>query len=139
MTDASDDFDEYEDDALFGDDEEVTEETLAAKRRSSIVEGKQPAPFTFEDEVKAWKECPLPTCCSPFCPIKEPHSAGRYLYDDQLGFHNEWFGTCNPPPLLWNAFWRLSEQKNEGCSRDFERVAAFIDIHTKSAWRRDRW
>ena len=137
--DMSDNFYEHSGESLFGDDEDDIEATLEAKRRASIVEGKQPAPFTFEDEVKAWMECPHPTCCSPFCPIKEPHGAGRYLYQDQLGYHHKFFGTCNPPPLIWAAYWRVKDRKKEGCSRDYERVAAFIEIHTKNAWRYDQW
>ena len=138
MSDASDNFYEHDGDSLFGEDEDA-EESLNARRRASIVEGKRPAIFTFEDEVKAWMECPHPTCQTPFCPIKEPHSAGRYLYLDQPSFHNNFFGTCNPPPLIWAAFWRVRDEKNQGCSKDYERVAAFIAIHTKSAWRYDHW
>ena len=138
MSDVSDNFYEYDGDDLFGEDMD-TEETLPAKRRSSIAEGKKPAPFTFEDEVKAWMECPHPTCHSPICPIKEPHGAGRYLYHDELGFENKFFGTCNPPPLIWAAFWRVREEKVQGCSKDFDRVVAFIKIHTKTAYRYDHW
>lgn len=74
---------------------------------------------------------PLPTarCRSPGCPIKQLHSQGLYLHDDQLSqWKHPYWGISNPPPHIWQAWDRRTDKV--ATPQEVGDVIGFMENHS---------
>lgn len=72
------------------------------------------------------------TCTAPDCPLHDTkHSKGLYLHDAALEsgvrFHHD-FGYSNPPPFLWAAYFRYTQNFKE-LEDDYCRSNGRVDKH----------
>ena len=106
--------------------------------KMSHADEKRRARIEFEDETMFWADCPL-TCDAPDCPIKGPHRLGRYLHHDEWAGSHEYFGSCNPPQEIVEAYDRLQNRAYESCSKDYDVVVGFYEAHCRSGWILNKW
>ena len=67
-------------------------------------------------------------CNSSNCPIRTPHSQGRYLHGGTLSWETDCrFGSSNPTPEIWVAEARMKSGGNT--VEDREIVEAFVKLH----------
>lgn len=81
---------------------------------------------TFFDKLEAWEHSVTP-CDSPACPVKLAHSQGRYLHNGKHNRHGPVFGSCNPPPDVWQAYDRT--RAGNGTAEDMQLVESFREYH----------
>lgn len=84
-------------------------------------------------------------CTHPDCPITAPHKNGRYLHNNEhfrrgnqhhgsrprseiypANWHPRW-GTCNPPPSVWEAYRRICSR--QGSQADDDMCNGFAAAH----------
>ncbi|KAL8680421.1 MAG: hypothetical protein Q9186_003381 [Xanthomendoza sp. 1 TL-2023] len=73
-------------------------------------------------------------CTAPDCPLKNTmHNKGLFLHEATLGFgvrfHND-FGYSNPPPFIWAAYFRYTQNVKE--LKDYCRSNGSVEIYCNS-------
>ena len=90
-------------------------------------------PLVSDSQALAAWETPSAQCKWAACPINLadiPHRGGRYLHEGESKMSwNRYFGTCNPPPEVWDALKRF--EANKCGSKDLVLLYAFTYYHVR--------
>ena len=81
---------------------------------------------------------PARPCRQKGCPVKELHSEGPYQHEGVFDKSKRVWGTCNPPPNVWEAMARVKERT--ATDEDREMVLRFAECHSEGYhqdWRRE--
>ena len=82
-----------------------------------------------QQAVDNWKNGGDAPCTFADCPVKAPHNNGRYIHEGAEPVHHYFFGTCKPPPEVFESFKQI--ERFEVWEEDEEKVLGFVGRHVR--------
>ena len=90
---------------------------------------KQTRALLTKEAVEVWLSGGDAPCTFADCPIKIPHNNGRYVHEDAVPVHHDFFGTCAPPAEVYEAFRRI--ERLQIVEEDEDALNGFVRAHVR--------